>query len=1167
MASRKEYEMLFNLSAKMGGNFAGTFGKAQQQLLSLQKDVQKLRDAQSDVSAYQKQQNAVEATKKKLEVLQQQYDNIQKEMSETEGYSSDLENKLLSKQQQIDKTSASLDKETQKLGEMGAKLKEAGIDTDNLTDESKRLEAELGDLKKKQDDVTESADQFSSTAADAFSAVGAALAAAGIAQGLKEIAEWYKECINVAGGFEESMSNVEALSGASAGELQQLSDMAKELGATTKFTAKESADAMGYMAMAGWSAEQMLAGMPGVLTLAAAAGEDLASVSDIVTDSMTAFGLSASETSRYADVLAATAANANTSVGVMGETFKYAAPVAGALGYSVEDVSVAIGLMANAGIKGSNAGTALRNVFNGLLEGVTLTGDAFGECTVSAVRADGTMADFATTIDELRVYFDQMTEAERVNNAQAIAGQRGYAGLLAILNASEEDYGKLTAAINGSTGAAQRMADIKMDNMTGQLTLLNSAWEAVQTTVGEQFTPILAELYGEAAGILSEVNAFLQKNPALIKAITAFIGVLGLLVGGFAAYTAAAKLAAAASTALSMSIPGVNVILGVMAAIAAVTAAVVGLNAEMNESVPTVKSLTEAASDMRSTMHKAQDTYNDTVDSTLAAASVADRYITKLKDLEAAGLDTDEEQKQYHNTLALLCQTVPELADCIDLTTDTIIGGTDALRANTEAWKQNAIAQAYQEELAAIYASYADVLIEAEKNSIGLTQAQLELEAVEQKHQGILDRQAQLWNEAEAAAKKYNAENHTMLDTTAFLTQEYYDLDVALADVNTEIYLAEKKVGNYEKAIKKGEEATAEAEAEIALAEEAVRNLTDAEQENADATEDMRRGSVEVAETINSTAESVKLLTEEYNKAYEAAYSSITGQYELWEKADDITATKAGDINNALESQIKHWETYNQNLASLGDRTGEIEGLSDMIASFADGSTESVNAIAGMAEASDEDLKQMVKQWQDLQKAQKETSDTIAEFKTDFTQQMDELTQEIQNDIKALDMSADAAESGRALIQAFIDQAAEMEPRVQFAYAKLGGLAARAIGSASGSYGTISTHGWLAGPGYASGTDNATPGWHMVGENGPELVMMHGGETVLDAETTDAVLSSRGGDEASYVVTFAPVYTINGNMDASEIEAVLREHDENLREQMEEMLDEIESDRARRAYK
>ena len=221
------------------------------------------------------------------------------------------------------------------------------------------------------------------------------------------------------------------LANSNTSEMAALTAEAKELGATTKFTAQQSANAMEYMAMAGWDAREMLNGMDGVINLAAAAGEDLAQVSDIVTDNLSAFGLKASDTAHFADVLAAAAANSNTNISIMGETFKSSSSVAGALGYSVEDVAVMVGLMANNAVKGSRAGTALRNIFNGLLGGVTLTAEAFGELDYSAVNSDGSMKGLMETVKDLRGYFDEMTEAERVNNAMAIAGMRGYNGLLA----------------------------------------------------------------------------------------------------------------------------------------------------------------------------------------------------------------------------------------------------------------------------------------------------------------------------------------------------------------------------------------------------------------------------------------------------------------------------------------------------------------------------------------------------------------------------------------------------------------------------------------------------------------------------------------------------------------------------------------------------------------
>lgn len=1131
--ARKEFEMSFQLNAQLNSSFSGTFGKAQQQLINMQKDIQALNKLQENVASYQKQQQAVEGTQKKLEMLQQQYDNIQREIQETGTFSADLENKLLSKQQQIDKTSASLQRQTQKLGELSAELQTAGVDTKDLTKEADRLGAEMADKKKEFEEAAEGARGFGSASVSAFETAANALVAAGLVTGLKKVYEAYVGCINIAGNFEESMSTVAALSGASAEDLQLLSDLAKELGATTKFTAKESADAMGYMAMAGWDAQQMLAGMPGVLQLAAASGEDLALVSDIVTDSMTAFGLTAADTSRYADVLAATAANANTSVGVMGETFKYAAPVAGALGYSIEDVSTAIGLMANAGIKGSNAGTALRNVFNGLLGGVTLTSDAFGEIQVSAVQADGTMADFGTTINELREYFSQMSDAERVNNAMVIAGQRGYAGLLNILNATEADYEKLTEAINNSTGAAQRMADVRMDNMTGQLTLLNSAWEAVRTTIGEQFTPILEELYGAGADVLGEINAYLQEHPQLIKAATVLAGGLGAVATAIVGISAAAKVLKALNIgSLLVGAAGLTPLGWVAIAatgVTALTAAVVAFSDAQNDAEREINSLTAtsreqyyqlqdlkaeydavcevqgeysadaqilkrkldeetaafenskiSAEDYAAAQKELIDAHNDLMSAYAVQTQDIDRnaesnanLMNKLLELVDAEEQTAAQKQQILTLVDMLNESLPELGLAYDANANALNMTADAIQAVIRAEVERDKKSADREHLKELIAEEAD-LEQAKADAIA------EATARENEYNEALERQR-------AAVAAFQAEHGTAGGDS------YWRLYASqLTSYTTAVENARNAWNDAQAIADVATSAFAENQAAIQITSEGLATFVEVQEEAS-------RGTVEIAEAIASTTEKVRLLTEEYNAAYEAAYSSITGQYDLWDRANDVVATSVGNINAALESQIAHWNEYNEDLALLRERAADIEGLSDVIASFADGSNESVNAVAGMASATDEDLAAMVQNWRDLQQAQSETSDVIADFKTDFTNQMDELTQQLQDDIEALDMSADAAESGRATIQAFIDSAAAMESSVQAAYARLGRAAASALSSASGTSVTVNTHG------YAIGTNYAEAGLALVGENGPELMMMQGGEKILTAAETRAL--------------------------------------------------------------
>ena len=677
--ARKEWELLFNLSAKQNSNFSSTFKAAQSALVETQNRIQQLNKVQSDITAYQKQQQAVDSTKQRLAVLQQQYDNIQKEIQETEGYSSALENKLISKQAQIDKTTTSLHTYEQRLAATGNTLREAGVDTTQLTAETTRLETEIDklkdqqvDLKKTMDEAGEGAKGFGEKSVEALDAVESVLATAGIAKALGEIKDAYMDCINTAGDFEASMSNVEALSGASGDELEALSDKAKEMGASTKFTAGESADALSYMALAGWNTQSMLDGISPVLNLAAAANMDQ----------------------------------------------------------------------------------------------------------------------------------------------------------------------EAAAAING-------MAD-------------------------------------------------------------------------------------------------------------------------------------------------AQDSAADSAEDVAAALSAAQNNI-----------------------------------------------------------------------------------------------------------QGIISA---------------------------------------------------------------------------------------------------------------------------YNEAYDAALKSVSGQYDLWDTAEKIVATSASSINSALESQITYWDSYNQNLESLNARAADIDGLSAVIASFADGSKDSVNAIAGMASASDADLAKMVQNYQELQEAQKTTSESMADLETGMSNAMDEIAQNVADSVADMNLSDEAKESAQATIQGFVDGAEGMLPRVQTVFSKIASAASTALAGAGGSYsGNI--------PGYAVGTESAAPGFAIVGENGPELVYFNGGETVLTAPETRAAFdeaqqftqivsknaldfaaiqqaaglsensmqtfyhdwtvyneyealtantaasaevvpaSSFTHSEGSPIsINFAPVYNFSGVSDTQQFESLLTSHDDDMREYILGVVEEAEHDKFRRAY-
>ena len=347
--------------------------------------------------------------------------------------------------------------------------------------------------------------------------------------------------VKTAADFDSAMSKVAAVSGATGDELDALRDKAREMGAKTKFSASEAADAMNYMAMAGWKTGDMLEGIEGIMNLAAASGEDLATTSDIVTDALTAFGLSAADSGHFADVLAAASSNANTNVSMMGETFKYCAPVAGALGFSCEDTAQAIGLMANSGIKGSQAGTALRSMMNALAGDVKICGDSIGEVEIATTNADGSMRDLNDILADCRSAFSQLSESEQANAAQSLVGKNAMSGFLALMNAAPADIQKLEGAIStcsdeidGYNGVTEKMAAVMQDNLAGQITILKSQLQELAISFGEILMPAIRSIVSRIQGLIDKFNALspvTKETIVKVALVAAALGPLLVVVG------------------------------------------------------------------------------------------------------------------------------------------------------------------------------------------------------------------------------------------------------------------------------------------------------------------------------------------------------------------------------------------------------------------------------------------------------------------------------------------------------------------------------------------------------------------------------------------------------------------------------------------------------------
>ena len=407
--------------------------------------------------------------------------------------------------------------------------------------------------------------------------------------------------VKIGSDFQAEMSKVQAISGATGDDLQKLTDKAKEMGASTKFSASESAQALNYMAMAGWDTTQMMDGLDGVMMLAAASGESLASVSDIVTDALTAFGMQASDAGDFADLLASASSNANTNVGMLGESFKYVAPLFGSLGYSAEDAALALGLMANAGIKGSQAGTTLRGAITRLTQPTSEAAKIIDELGLNLTDAQGNMLPFKDVMDQLRGSFGNLTQEQQAQYAATLFGKEAMSGMLAVINATDEDYKKLTDATREYSGAAGEMADIMQDNLQGQLTVLKSQLEGVAIEIFEILVPhlkTLVENLQRAVEWFSNLSPATQETIVKVAALAAALGPVliiggkivagaGAIIGAFSKISLAIAGKTAAVGGASAAAGGLVAIKGVLAAaftaltgpIGIAVAAIVGITA------------------------------------------------------------------------------------------------------------------------------------------------------------------------------------------------------------------------------------------------------------------------------------------------------------------------------------------------------------------------------------------------------------------------------------------------------------------------------------------------------------------------------------------------------------------------------------------------------------
>lgn len=620
-----------DLKTKMKELDDSTGGVSEKMGTLLEEQEKQTRTMTTQQEGLQKVTDKTERWQAQLNTAKAEEANLSREIEKTNGY--------------LDETRGKTDQCATSIDKMGKEVKEAAADMEDGADSTSR--------------VSESFDTLSSI-----------LVTSGVAEGIRKVAAALKECVDVSADFHYTMATVQAVSGATTDEMGKLEAQAKDYASTTVFMAQDVANAYQVMGQAGWTVDEMLDSMAGTMSLASASGEDLGDTTNMVVDAMTAFGYGADQAGHFADVLARASADTNTSVALLGNSFQACATTAGGMGYSIDDVAVALGIMANNGLKAEMSGTALTTALTRMSGANETANGAMEDLGLTMFNASGQAKPLGQFLGELRDSFAGMTEEQKINNAYMLAGQRGMKGLLAIVNASDEDWNNLTESIANCSGAAEDMSNIKLDTYTGQVKLTQSALEGLEIAVGDKLTPALGELAEGFTKVLNGLTGFVNNNEAAVPVITGVVAALATFTTGITVATTAVKVFQLVTSTLGGALNPIALAIG-------------GISIAAGLLVTDFTALDGAEEDFRAT-HEATMASFDTETENVAVLAARLDELTSKSSLNAA------EQAEVEAIVGSLNESVPnlgleydKLTGSVNMTTDAIVAAAKAM-ANQE---------------------------------------------------------------------------------------------------------------------------------------------------------------------------------------------------------------------------------------------------------------------------------------------------------------------------------------------------------------------------------------------------------------------------------------------------------------------------------------------------
>ena len=1206
--SRKEYEMMLKLNAQLGGQFGSAFKSANSTLAKLQSEIQSLNKTQGDISAYKKQQSALQQTKTKLDILQKEYQQLQEEYDQTGEGSTALETKMLKKKLAIEKASAAVETHERKLNQLGDALHEAGVDTDNLTGESQRLSEQQKQLKHRQEEVAdefddsgEKAGKFGEDATGAIEGLKEALVSAGILQMIKAIGKAFIESAKESIMFESAITGVYKTIDGTDEQLAAIESEIAQLATRIPASTEEIAGVAEAAGQLGIATENVMGFSEVMIDL----GEATNLTADEAASAFAKFanitGTAAEDYGRLGAVVVDMGNNfATTEADIVHMSTRLAS--AGTLaGLSEAEIMALATAMSSVGIEAEAGGTAMTQTLAAIEKAVVGGGDILDEyARISGMSAEKFADAWENKpIEAIQAFIGGLGRLDEQGESATIVldnlGLKGVrqSNMLKSLALASETLGKSVDVANTAwdeNTALVEEAGKRYATTESKLAMVKNSYSNLKVAIGDVFTPVLKKLADLANKLLGKITEFVKNNPGVVKAISAVTIALGTFAGALAAYTLVSKVAKAATVALNAALNS-NPFMAIATAITLVVTALATYAIAAADAEDASQQFTQTSQAEQRQIEELSAEYDEACKS----------YGETSEEAQLLGWKVDELTEHFENNKQTIQEYIEECDNFNSATHDMLDANMDAyeeldkseartyalvhrleylanqseITAESQA-EMEAIIEALNEQLPELKLNYEDVI--SGMTDFGLTVDQIiKKEANRDRYEKTQKFAAAALNaqtEAEqrlneAIEQKAGSQERFNKAQAAYMeeynkipaSKGYNDIDYAnrvggleFSDVGKEYRAAQEELALYEGEVENAQAVFDEATADYELYRG---DLAEMIGETAEA-----GGEAEAA--ITATYESVEQLSVAYRDAYTAAYESVSGQYSLWDTAAEVVATSASTINEGLESQQTYWTDYNNNLENLSARGEDIAGLNSMIAEFADGSADSVNAIAGMASASDEELAEMVANWQKLKEEQDKVAGSLAEVRTDFSNQMDLIKDDLADDISGMDLSDEAKESAKQTIQGFIDGAKGLLPQVQQAYKEVGDTAARALNGALdiNSPSKVTDYsGQMSVKGFMLPAEEMKPevrkAYHDLGEAGAE--------GISDATTNSPtpILAEQSGGASN--VTMQISYTITGSA-GPELEGQLNESAQHLRQIVIDVMNERAVDESRRRY-